>query len=84
MLYLRNSKNLHEMCIIHFSIFGLMAMCFLLLLFAKDCESIQYASALVRDGNSLLVGYGVEDCDSFLQRFDLDEVMQSLLNIADL
>lgn len=50
---------------------------------AKDCESIQFASTLIRDGNSLLVGYGVEDCDAFLQRFSLDQVLQSLLNVSD-
>lgn len=49
----------------------------------QDCESIQFASTLIRDGNSLLVGYGVEDCDAFLQRFSLDQVLQSLLNVSD-
>jgi len=49
----------------------------------QDCENIQFASTLVRDGSSLLVGYGVEDCDSFLQRFSLDHVVQSLVNVSD-
>jgi len=46
-----------------------------------DCENIQFASTLVRDGSSLLVGYGIEDCDSFIQRFALDQVLHSLRNL---
>ena len=50
----------------------------------QDCENIQFASTLVRDGSSLLVGYGAEDCDSFLHRFSLDHVVQFLVNVSDI
>ena len=52
-----------------------------ILIATKDCENIQFASTLVRDGSSLLVGYGIEDCDSFIQRFALDQVLHSLRNL---
>ncbi|CAE7223563.1 unnamed protein product [Symbiodinium natans] len=47
----------------------------------EDCESIQFASSLLRTGDSLLVGFGVQDCDSFVHQFDLHEVLRSLVPI---
>lgn len=49
----------------------------------SDCENIQYASTLLRDGDDLLVAYGIEDCDSYIQRFHLSDILDSMLNVSD-
>jgi len=48
-----------------------------------DCENIQYASTLLRDGDHLLVAYGVEDCDSYVQQFLLSDIVHSMVNVSD-
>ena len=48
-----------------------------------DCENIQYASTLLRDGDHLLVAYGVEDCDSYVQQFLLSDILHSMVNVSD-
>lgn len=50
---------------------------------SKDCENIQYASTLLRDGDHLLVAYGVEDCDSYVQQFLLSDILHSMVNVSD-
>lgn len=49
----------------------------------EDCENIQFTSTLLRDGDSFLLGYGVEDCDSFVARFAVNDVLDSLVNVSD-
>jgi len=46
-----------------------------------DCETLQFASTLLRKGSHILIGYGVMDCESYLDAFDLSDVLASLKNL---
>ncbi|CAJ1415912.1 unnamed protein product [Effrenium voratum] len=66
--------------------FGLLAVttefCFSSRQDEEDCESIQFASSLLLEGDSLLIGLGVQDCESFVHRFDLHYVLGRLINVS--
>mmetsp|Transcript_50795 Transcript_50795/g.94985 ORF Transcript_50795/g.94985 Transcript_50795/m.94985 type:complete len:459 (+) Transcript_50795:48-1424(+) len=46
-----------------------------------DCENIQFASSLLLEGSSLLVGVGIQDCDSFVYQFQLEHVLGRLVDV---
>eukprot|EP00404_Azadinium_spinosum_P024923 CAMPEP_0180598706 /NCGR_PEP_ID=MMETSP1037_2-20121125/23009_1 /TAXON_ID=632150 /ORGANISM="Azadinium spinosum, Strain 3D9" /LENGTH=530 /DNA_ID=CAMNT_0022617335 /DNA_START=88 /DNA_END=1677 /DNA_ORIENTATION=+ len=44
----------------------------------SDCESVQYASSIVLDGDNLHIGYGITDCEAAVMTVDTVEVLNSL------
>lgn len=42
------------------------------------CETVQVATSLVRDGDTLQVGYGVMDCESYVVTVGIKEVLRML------
>jgi hypothetical protein len=49
-----------------------------------DCEAVQYATGMVRDGAQLVVSYGVNDCTQRLFHTNLNDVISDLRAVADL
>ena len=47
-----------------------------------DCEAVQYATGMVRDGAQLVVSYGVNDCTQRLFHTDLNDVLSDLQAVA--
>ena len=47
----------------------------------KDCESVQFASSLVRDGSDLLIGYGVLDSLGYILPIRVSDAIKMLQSV---
>jgi hypothetical protein len=47
----------------------------------NDCEITQFVSSINRDGDSLVVGFGVLDCEAYVTKLDLTSVLQALVQL---
>ena len=57
-------------------------LCFGSLQRPHDCESVQFASGLLLDEESVIIGLGVMDCESRMHRIPLGDVLAMLQPVA--